>query len=87
MANLVEAALDTLDGERGRAMGKLETAADAFAGLGIRGYEHATRVRLGRLQGNAAGAQAADAAEAHLRTQGVRDVPRFFDMLAPGFPE
>jgi hypothetical protein len=86
MAQTVLAAVAHLRGDEAACASRLRLAIERFDGAGIAMYAAVARRRLGALaQATAAEVEQARAATQYMRDEGVVDVERWTDMLAPGF--
>jgi hypothetical protein len=85
LADLVDAALDVAEGKRESADRRLQRSIDDFEKLGLTLFAAAGRLRLGELQGGAAGKKLAESGEAAFDREGVIHMRGILNVLAPGF--
>jgi serine/threonine protein kinase/tetratricopeptide (TPR) repeat protein len=79
------AGIANVRGAQEMAIDTLGRAARAFEKAELMMYAKAAEHRRGTLTGGAGGAAIVASAEAWMRERGVRNVPRFLDVLMPGF--
>ena len=85
-AMALRAAVHSIRGNREEALDILGQAARGFEKHEMLLYSKAAEHRRGTLTGSAGGRAIAAHADAWLRARGVKNVPRFVDVLMPGFP-
>jgi hypothetical protein len=84
-SELIESALRHSEGDHDGAREQLERAIAGFEGQSMALFAAAARARLGALIGGQAGTELLAAAHSDFRTEGVVNVERMIEMLAPGF--
>jgi hypothetical protein len=83
----VRGTLALLGGDAARARSELAQAHDLYARTGMCLHAEAVRFRLGQLLSGSEGAALVGGAKAAAHALGVRNPERWFQALAPGFPE
>jgi hypothetical protein len=85
LATSLRAAVMSIRGDREEALDLLGQASRAFEKHELHLYAKAAEHRRGTLTGSAGGRAITANADAWLRARGVKNVPRFVDVLLPGF--
>jgi hypothetical protein len=85
LAELSEAGLASVRGERERAAPLLAAAVEGFEAASMKGYAAAARRALGTMRGGDEGEALVRAADEHLARESVKDPLRFAATFAPGF--
>jgi hypothetical protein len=83
LADLVRASLCLFEGSRERSIGHLRSALGGFEKAGMMQYAAAAARRLGAMDGEGGKALAAEAVT-RMQGEGIRDIERWTNMLAPG---
>jgi hypothetical protein len=84
LADLVDAEIDRVEGERTRAQARLDDCARSFREQGLSLFSAAARVRRGQLGGGALSDQEVSEARDEFVREGVAEPDRMILLMAPG---
>jgi hypothetical protein len=87
IALLLSAGVAYLEGDAALSLKRLHDAVDRFERADMNLYAAVARLRIGELQGDAAGRERQEAAVAWMVSQQIKNPAGFTRMLAPGFPD